>query len=207
MTATGYEEYREVLERVPHIRRVEIGDDGLGHLRVQIVSKSAQSPRHVVREIISLLRSAGWRDIKADNIVMVQIQPDDEGQRTIGRLRIAGYSVTFGTAGYEATCRLTHGSQVYEGIYTAVTTIPAVAEATLAAVNQALGSDTRLRLIEATEIVVAGVSISLALVADEDGEVVAGNAVQRDVPAEEIMMRAVLDAINRRFILYRGQKV
>jgi hypothetical protein len=85
--------------------------------------------------------------------------------------------------------------------------LEAVARAALAAVNQALGQLHGLHLIEATRMSVAGVALTLVVVADADGEVMAGNAINRDATPEEIMIRAVLDAINRRFVLFTGQRV
>ena len=206
MTAS-YEEYREILERVPHIQRVEITEGGPEGVRVQVVSQSPQSPRHVAREVVSLLRTAGWKDISADNVVIVHIQRDDEPRQSIGRLQIAGFSVTYGASGYEASCRLRHGSNVYEGEGVGSTSVLAVARATLGAVNRAFGPDNGIHLVDATQLTVSGVALSLVLVTDPDGEVMAGNAVQREVTGEETMMRAVLDAINRRFVLYTGQKI
>ncbi|NMP20992.1 hypothetical protein [Sulfobacillus harzensis] len=205
MTAT-YQQYREILERVPHIQREEIVEDGAGGLRVQVLSHSSQSPRHVVREIVSLLRTAGWHDIKTDDIVMVQIQQDTEQPKALGRLRIAGFAVTFGEAGYEATCRLVHGEHEFHGRGVAPDSVQAVAMATLQAVNVALGQKSGLKLVHAEQMSVAGVDLSLALVKDDE-DVTAGNAVRRESAPEETMMRAVLDAINRRFVLYTGQKV
>lgn len=204
---TEYAIYREILERVPHVRRAEIAEDGLGGYRVQVVSQSVQSPRHVVREIVSLLRMSGWRDIKPENVVVVQIQQEDEPRTNWGRLQIAGFSVTYGASGYEANCRLSHGNDVFEGEAVAPTSLEAVAQAAVAAVNQALGQNNGLHLMQATRMNVAGVALTLAVVADADGEVMAGNAINRDETPEEIMIRAVLDAINRRFVLFSGQKV
>lgn len=207
MTAE-YAIYREILERVPHIRRADITDDGFGGYRVHVVSQSMQSPRHVVREIVSLLRMSGWRDIKSDNVMVVQIQQEDETRTGWSRLQIAGFSVTFdAAAGYLAQCRLTHGSEAFVGEAAATSSLVSVANAALAAVNQALGPHSGLRLVEATQTNVSGISLSLALVDDVEGEVVAGIAVHREATAEETMIRAVLDAINRRFVLFSGQKI
>ncbi len=205
MTA-AYEEYRAILERVPHIQNVEIVDDGFGRARVQVLSHSSQSPRHVVREIVSLLRTAGWEDIKVDDVMMVQIQRDPDQRQALGRLRIAGFAVTYGDQGYEATCRLMHGEREFQGTGMAADSVQAVALATLGAVNNALGPKSGLKLMHAEELTVAGVAMALVLVKDED-DITAGNAIQRDLASEETMIRAVLDAINRRFVLYTGQKV
>ncbi len=199
--------YQEVLQRVPHIRRVDITEDEMGNYRVHVLSQSPQSPRHVVREIISLLRTSGWHDIKPENVMVVQVQQPDEPAQAKGRLKISGFSVTYGPSGYEADCRLSRLDQVYEGAAVAPTSFIAVARAALVAVNRAIGQENVLRLLEATQIAVAGVTLSLALVIDVDGEIVAGNAVQRELTADESIIRAVLDAINRRFVLFSGQKV
>ncbi|PSR20924.1 MAG: hypothetical protein C7B45_12890 [Sulfobacillus acidophilus] len=204
---TEFATYREILERVPHVRRAEIVEDGLGGFRVQVVSQSLQSPRHVVREIVSLLRMSGWHDIAPENVVVVQIQQEDEPRTNWGRLQIAGFAVTYGDSGYEANCRLSHGQKLYEGLAVAPSSLEAVARATVAAVNETLGQVSGLYLIEARHLSIAGVPLILAVVGDRDGDVMAGNAIHRDAPPEEVMIRAVLDAINRRFVVYTGQKV
>jgi hypothetical protein len=204
---TDYALYREILQRVPHVKRAEIADDGLGGYRVQVVSQSLQSPRHVVREIVSLLRTAGWHDVKSENVMVVQIQQDDEPRSNWGRLQIAGFSVSYGPMGYEADCRFTYGSEAFVGLAAAPTSVLAVARAAVEAVNQATGGDRGLHLLEATQLTISGVILWVALVSDVDGEVVAGNAVVRESTAEETVIRAVLDAINRRFVVFSGQKV
>ncbi len=204
---TEYAIYSEILERVPHITRANFTDDGLGGYRVHVVSHSVQSPRQVVREIVSLLRMSGWRDIKSDNVTVVQIQEGDEPRANWSRLQIAGFAVTYATSGYTAQCRLQHGSLSYEGEASSPSSHMAVAMAALAAVNEALGPHSGLHLIEAAQMTISGVMLSLALVTDVEGDVAAGIAVQRESTAEETMIRAVLDAINRRFVLFSGQKV
>lgn len=204
---TDYAIYREILQRVPHVKRAEIADDGLGGYRVQVVSLSPQSPRHVVREIVSLLRTSGWHDVNPDNIMVVQIQQDDEPRANWGRLQISGFAVTFGSSGYEAECRFSHANETYVGLAVAPTSVMAVARAAVAAVNHALGQENGLHLLEATQLSISGVTLSLALVTDVEGDVVAGNAVHRELTAEETVIRAVLDAVNRRFVLFSGQKV
>lgn len=204
---TEYAIYREVLERVPHVKRADISDDGAGGYRVQVVSQSGQSPRHVVRELVSLLRMAGWHDLKSENVMVVQIQQDDEPRANWGRLQISGFSVTYGPSGYEAECRFSHGSDAYVGVAVAPTSLLGVARASVAAVNQALGQENGLHLVEATQLSIAGVDMSVVLITDIDGDVVAGMAVHRDGTTEETMVRAVLDGINRRFVLFSGQKV
>lgn len=205
--ATEYATYRDILERVPHVSRADIVDDAMGGYRVHVVSKSEQSPRHVVREIVSLLRMSGWREIKADNVTVVQIRQDEGTANRGTRLKIAGFSVTYGASGYEAQCRFEHGSESYQGRATAPNSHLAIAHAALDAVNVALGPHSRLHLLEASQVTITNVPLSLALVTDVDDGVVAGIAVHREATEEETMIRAVLDAINRRFVLYLGQKV
>ncbi len=204
---TEYAIYRDILQRVPHVKSAEITDDGQGGYRVHVVSQSVQSPRHVVRELVSLLRMSGWHDIKMDNVMVVQIQQDDEPRANWGRLQIVGYSVNYGPSGYEANCRFAHGAETFVGMAVAPTSLLAVARAAVAAVNHALAQENGLHLIDATEITLSGVEMAVMLVTDIDGEVVAGMAIKRDQPVEETIVRATLDAINRRFVLFSGQKV
>lgn len=199
-------EYQRALSRVPHVRRVDIQVDPEGNPRVHVVSDSEQSPRHLVRELVSLLRSYGWSDVQADHVMVVKVQQEYDKAPGLGRLRITGYAVGYGIQGYEAECRLGQGVRVFSGHSTSPNAQVAMAEATLDAVNQAIGQTRFLSLVEITTLTVAGIALVVALVMDSDREVMAGNAMLREV-AEDSVVRAVLDAVNRRFVLFTGQKV
>jgi hypothetical protein len=101
---------------------------------------------------------------------------------------------------------LAHGDRQYQGHGESASVLHAVATATLDAVNTALGTPSLLTLLESQEVSAAGRQLALVVVGGPDGDIMAGNAVMYDT-WEETVIRAVLDAINRRFLLYSGQKV
>lgn len=203
----GYMRYQAVLERLPHVKRADVVEDGLGGYRVHVVSESEQSPRHIIRELVTLLRASGWHDIDQDNVTVVQMQPDNLHQPPRGRLKILGFSVGYGEGGYRAQCRLSHGSHTYEGESVAHHRDMAVAQSAVAAVNQAIGLQESIRVMSVRQLVQSGVTLVLVLINDLEGEIMAGNAIHRDTTVEETIVRAVLDAVNRRFVLYTGQKL
>ncbi|AEJ39019.1 hypothetical protein TPY_0824 [Sulfobacillus acidophilus TPY] len=201
-----YREFEAVLRRVPHIDHAEIISQDNGDVEVRVVSHSESAPRQVLREIVALLRSYGWTELNPEQIVMVKTQSPELSRPSMGRLKIGGYAVGFHQSGYRAESRLYYGERQYHGEAVSATVVLAMAGATLNAVNQALGPAAGLHVVEAKELPAAGRTIALIVVGDADGEVMAGNAVVYDT-LEDAVIRAVLDAINRRFILYSGQKV
>lgn len=204
--SSAFEEFQQVLARVPHVKRAQIYHGADGVPRVQVVSESSESPRHIVREIVALLRSSGWHNLGPEQVVVVKIQSEELGTQRAGRLRITGYGTGRLAEGYRAHCRLSYGDDDFEAESTSVNPSLALAEATLKAVSRAMGEEGLLRLHDVSSVATRGVEVILAVIQDLAGEYLAGNAMVRE-SAELAVVRATLDAVNRRFVMYTGQKV
>lgn len=196
--------YEDVILRIPYVKSASVLEEA-GVTRIQVLSDGRRPPRQIVREIVALVRSYGFRDISNDDVTVLEIQPDDEVQGR-SRLQIAGLSVAQSTVGVEASCRLSRGRATFEGKGQGSTLAIAVAMATVEAVNQALAPLEQLIFHGLETTRVGGIEVMVVTIADPDTEFLAGCSVVRDT-IEDTVVRATLDAVNRRVRVYSGQKV
>ncbi len=198
--------YEQVILRIPYITSVSVYQDSENDVRIQLLSDGTKSPRHIIREVGSLLRSYGFADVSEDAITVVQLQANDELERAGSRLMIAGFSVGNATGVITAECRLIRLDEIYEGQGRGATIPMAVAMATVEAVNKALAQLNQLTFngIEMTRV--GGVDVVVVTIADAGEEMLAGCGVLRDT-LEDTVIRATLDAVNRRILLFSGQKL
>lgn len=197
-------ECETIILQLPHIRTATVQQDAEGQIKVRVLTDSGEAPRHTVREILSVLRNYGWSEIRADAVTVVQVQSDGEDGPGPGRPKIAGFALGYGPAGVQATCRLTWQARAYEGRGIGATRPIAVAQATLAAVNEVLAQFSHL-LLNSVDVVAGNGADVVVMTVVDSGELLAGCAIVRET-LEESVMRAALDAVNRRFHLYTGQK-
>ncbi len=196
--------YEEVILRIPYVKSVSVLREA-DETRIQVLSDGTRPPRQIIREVVSLVRSYGFHDISQNAVTVLEVQSEDELPEG-SRLQIAGLSVAHSTIGIEAVCRLSRGGRTFEG-HGAGSTIPvAIAVATIDAVNQALAQLEQL-IFHGLEVTrVGGIDVVVVTIADRGEEFLAGCGVLRDT-IEDTVLRATLDAVNRRIRLYSGQKV
>lgn len=201
--ASPYDEYERVLLRIPQVKRAHIYEERLGQAKINVLTESTKPAQLIIREVLSALKSSGWASVEPDQIVVIQVQPESTTQQAPGRLLIVGYSLSHGTEGVNAQCRLARGDQQYEGSAVAPRAIEAVANAALRAVNASFGQTDYLQLVESSVVEAGGVKMMITVVSESNGEVLVGSAIVHG-PMEETVVRSALDAINRRFVLYTG---
>lgn len=166
------------------------------------MSDAGNSPRQLIRQLVSLLRNFGWKELRAEMVTVVQLGGSEGGLAAGSRLRIAGYAVARDGALVECTCRLSRLGTHYEGRGIGPTVVEALAQATIAAVNEAIG-ERLLVCLTAGLLDQGGIPVVLVTCRDGQGEILAGSAVKHEV-LEEAIVRAALDAVNRRVLLYTG---
>ncbi len=189
---------------MPGVVVVHVYDQEPARTRVHVVVRSASTPRQVVRQIVSLLRNFGWKEIEPSMVTVVQIQESEGEGAGHYRLRIIGYSLVRSALGLEGVCRLGWGGLQCEGKVQGSAPLAVMAEATVAAVNQAVGS-AWVVVLDAKLVEQGGRSVALIMVRYGDEEVLTGSAVMHGV-LEETVVRATLDAVNRRLVLYSGAR-
>lgn len=200
--ATSYQEYQRVILRLPGVISARVFDDAAGAPRVHVVSDASNTPRQLIRQLVSLLRNFGWKELRAEMVTVVQLGVPDGELAGGSRLRIAGYSVARDGALVEGTCRLSRLGTHYEGKGVGPSVVEALAQATIAAVNEAIG-ERMVVCLTAGLLDQGGVPVVLVTARDGQGEILTGTAVKHEV-LEEAIVRAALDAVNRRVVLYTG---
>lgn len=202
----SWQELENIILRIPYIRGAHVLLDEEGHPKIHVLATTAQAPRHIIREVTALLRSFGAADASADWVTVVQVHEEGDTAFSATRLSIAGFAVGHGGTGIQATCRLNRGSEYYESTAIGPSLPVAMAMATVGAVNEALARLDHLVFNGVDIIRSGGAEVVVATVVESASEVLSGSAVLRDT-MEDSVIRATLDAVNRRFVVYSGQKV
>jgi len=193
-----------MVTRMPGVMSAQISQEGEDDARVHVVAQSSAAPRLVVRQVVSLLRNLGWTEASPEWVTVVQVAPLDHSSHGGNRLKIVGYSVVRMGNALEARCRLGKGAIIFEGHEIGSAAHAVLAEATVAAVNQALGGP-MVSVLDTRVIAQADRRVVVAMIRFGAEEVMTGSAVVHDV-LEETVVRATLDAVNRRVVLYTGGK-
>jgi hypothetical protein len=201
---SAFQEYERMVIRMPGVVSAQIYQDDGQAPRVHIVSKALTPPRQMIRQVVSLLRNMGWQEMAPELVTIVQVAAADEDSPGHNRLKIFGYSLVRAGALFEARCRLGRGTAVFEGRAEGGIPATALAEATVAAVNETLGGAV-LAFLDVSILQQVEHSVVLAMVRFGKAEVLTGSAVVHGV-VEETVVRATLDAVNRRVVLYTGAK-
>ncbi len=198
----SFHKYEEIVSRMPGVVTAHVYDQGPERTRVHVVARSTATPRQLVRQIVSLLRNFGWKEIEPAMVTVVQMQESEDAGAGRYRLRIVGYALVRSALGLEGRCRLGWGGLQFEGKVHGPAPLTVMAEATIAAVNQAVGGPWVVAL-DAKLVEQADRSVALVMVRYGSEEVLTGSAVMHGV-LEETVVRATLDAVNRRVMLYSG---
>lgn len=202
--AASVQEYERMVMRMPGVISARVFEEDDRPPRIHVVSEAVFTPRQIVRQVVSLVRNMGWTDASTDMVSVVQIQRADDGTGAGNRLRIFGYSVKREANQLHGRCRLGRASAQFEGdAYGGVPTL-VVAGATVAAVNQILGQPL-LTLLDVKIVSQVGHSVVLTMIRFGEKQMLTGSAIVRGV-LEETVVRATLDAVNRRVVLYTGTK-
>ncbi|MCL4319106.1 MAG: hypothetical protein M1596_04335 [Firmicutes bacterium] len=202
----SWRELENIILRIPYIQGAHVVPDEEGHPKVHVLATAVQPPRHIIREVTALLRSVGFMNANADWVTVVQVHEEGDTAFSSTRLSIAGFAVGHNGSGIQATCRLNRGVEVFEAVAIGPSLAAAMAMATVGSVNEALARLDHLVFNGVDIIRSGGIEVVLVTVVESGNEVLSGSAVFRDT-MEDSVIRATLDAVNRRFLVYTGQKV
>ncbi len=190
--------------RMPGVMSAQVYQEEEQEPRVHVVAQAISTPRQMVRQVVSLLRNMGWTEVTPEMVTIVQIAPVDDGNQSGNRLKIFGYSLVRAGNALEGKCRLGRGTVVFEGREVGGIATDVLAEATVAAVNRALGGPI-LAFLDAQVITQSERLVVVAMIRFGKNELMTGSAIVHSV-LEETVVRATLDAVNRRVVLYTGGK-
>jgi len=200
----SFQEYERMVLRMPGVMSAQVYQEEEQEPRVHVVAQAIATPRQMVRQVVSLLRNMGWAEVTPEMVSIVQIAPVDDGNQSGNRLKIFGYSLVRAGNALEGKCRLGRGMVVFEGREVGGIATDVLAEATVAAVNRALGGPI-LAFLDAQVITQSERLVVVAMIRFGKNELMTGSAIVHSV-LEETVVRATLDAVNRRVVLYTGGK-
>ncbi len=196
-------ELEETLCRLPAIDAVRVISDGERVAEVHVLASPAKAAKQVVRDIQSLAMARYGIGIDRRTISVVQITPEDRNAE-LERPAIAGIIERPTGSTTEATVNLSWQGNLYEGMAVGPAATSArlrlIGEATLRALEQALGGDQMMQLDSVGVAAVGTRPVMIAQVVSMNGtteEVAVGSSLVRGDDAEAAV-RAVLDAMNRR---------
>jgi hypothetical protein len=212
-------DFEDSLRRIPGVRAVSVvtGADARP-TEVHVLSDRAKPPKQVVRDIQSLAMARYDLDIDHRIVSVVQIEDDavvsapGAEARETAEERVAESSprplveaVAVRVSGAEAQVSVTLrlGGDVFEGAAagssSTVTRPRLVAQATLAALGELLGTPAEVEHAVVVPVGVRHVAVSVVLVQVPriGDQLLSGSAVVRGDEADAVS-RSVLDALNRR---------
>lgn len=198
-------ELEETLARLTSVDAVRVVIDGDRISEVHVLSRPDKPAKQVVRDVQSLAMARYGANIDRRVVSVVQIQPDDGEGRAGDRPKIIGIEAIPKDSRMTAVVRLGWRGEEYEG--TAVGTVAAsarlrlVGEATLRALEQALGGGPPMALDAIGQPTLGMRDVMVAVVVSQNGtaeQIAVGSALCTDGETAEAAVRAVLDALNRR---------
>lgn len=204
--STSWRDLENVILRIPEVQGAQVLTDAEENPKIHVLATSERAPRHIVREVTALVRSFGLANADPDWVTVVQVHDDNDSPLSSTRLTIAGFSVGHVAVGVSATCRLRRSDEVYEVTALGPSVPVAMSIATVGCVNQALAPLGQLAFHGVDIIRSGGTKVVLVTVAEAGEEILSGSAVVRDT-MEDSVIRAALDAVNRRFLVYTGRKI
>lgn len=209
------EAYRALLAELPGVFAAGLRSDGDGvPAEIHILAAMDRNPKQIVRDVQSALFAAYGLEIDHRIISVAQLpqnplEPADPPAPDVQtppaaniRLLVAGVESRLKNGGYSIAVHLAHAGQIYTGEAhcrdTSIQRCRAIAQATLDAVHQFLGSEV-FSLLEVKQTSVWGETVAMTVLeyaGDSDTNVLIGAAMQSgDMPLS--IVHSTLDALNR----------
>lgn len=197
----NYRELEEALCRLPTVDAARVVGDNGRVAEVHILAAPAKAPKQIVRDVQSLAMASFGITIDRRSVSVVQI---DRSDRAPGE-RPAVLEIKEVPQGSRINATVTLGWQgevfVGEagGPAASATRLRMVGEATLQALEQAIGGETGLALAALEVVSVGGRDVAVAQVVVVSGgeeRTTVGSALAGHDPSQSAV-RAVLDALNR----------
>ena len=204
-------EYQLLLNKLPGIIRSKIVTDENGNLiEIHILSDVSRSPKQIVRDIQSALLANDNLQVDHKIISVAQIEDNQIGIREF-RLSIDSIQMLSRQSKVEARVILKKDEQQFEGTSTGGNSplgrLRIVAEATLKAVHQFCNKEFLFVLSDVLPITLANrkvITVSVMHFTEKGDEHLSGSAfVHSD--ENEAVVKATMDAINRRLVLSNGK--
>ena len=210
------ETYRALLAQLPGVFAAGLRSDDSGMpTEIHILAAMDRNPKQIVRDVQSALFAAYGLEVDHRIISVAQLPQNpldatdtpNSDEQTVSitpdvRLLVAGVESRLKNGGYSIAVHLAHAGQIYTGEAhcrdTSIQRCRAIAQATLDAVHQFLGSEV-FSLLEVKQTSVWGETVAMTVLeyaGDSDTNVLIGAAMQSgDMPLS--IVHSTLDALNR----------
>jgi len=204
------EEIESLLEQLPGIQSARIVVNDWGAIEeVHILATAERNPKQVVRDVESSLAARWGINVDHKKVSVAQLTGTKESASPV-RLKILQVSLAQDTGKNQVEAKVLLGKAGdedvrFEGVAEAANSVPqarrALAQATLSAVNQVIQADYSF-LLEEVGVTDLGprtiVLVTVALMTPRGNEEVLAGAVVNKGDPNGAVVKAVLDAINRR---------
>lgn len=185
------------VRRLSGIRSVGITRDPAGNLeQIRLLADGDREPRHLVREVVSLLSVWAGLDVPAEAFEVIQLSDDEKRPRA----RIVGYRETPCGPLVTAEVDLATGDRVTRGAASGPASShlrPRIAaEAAADAMNRRLAGP-GLCVVGSAEVVPLNSHRTVLVLAYLQGQPYTGSALIRGDEVGEAAVKATLDALNR----------
>jgi hypothetical protein len=205
------EEYQLLLNKLPGILSSRINVDDKGNItEIHILSDVSRSPKQIVRDIQSALLANNNLQVDHKIISIAQVEDNQIGIREF-RLSIDSIQMFSRKTKVEALVLLKKDDQIFEGNSIGGNSpegrMRVVAEATLMAVHQFCKKEFLFVLSDVLPITLANrkaITVSVLHFTEKGDEYLCGSAFIHNDESETVV-KATLDAINRRLVNYCGK--
>ncbi|MGB4564252.1 MAG: hypothetical protein WBJ00_05620 [Dethiobacteria bacterium] len=202
-------EIETVICQVQGVLSSRVVFEGEEIVEVHVLADHTRSPKQIVRDIESAVMVKSGTHLDHKRISVAQL--GHEGRHLVNNSpRLLLYEIAYASQGGEirVTVTVTLGEDRYsftcKGPYSSKNRLRLVAKSTIGAVEEYLGTDSRLVVDDIKKVSLTGqeaVIVSITYFVDSREETLLGVALIRDGDDREAAAKASLDAINRRLLV------
>lgn len=197
--------------RLPDVVAARLVTDEVGRpLEIHVLAQTGKHAKQIVRDVQSVALASFGIDIDRRIVSVVQLTPNGDGPPVAkAPPRVKAQGIDVGTTGLRTSIRVTlsadgHATGFSEGASAGSIRPRLVANATLDALRQLEPAASRLDVVGAEITRVGSHDVALVTVVAVEASVeshLAGSAIVHHSP-DDAVVRAVLDAVNRRLPIW-----
>jgi phosphopantetheinyl transferase (holo-ACP synthase) len=203
------QEYESFLNKIPGIISSKIVLNQEGNIvELHILASTARNPKQISRDIQSALLAKYGIPLDHKVISIAQIQDESKICYSNSRLVLKNISISMEDSQIEARVVLTKDDKVFEGVSRGINftqgRFRALAEATINAIQQFLGSECMFSVIDIQKTTISGKPVCIVAVSQVTEQIenflVGSSPIEQD--DNKAVVKAVLDALNRKLGKY-----
>lgn len=201
-------DWEDTLEKIRGVLSVRVMVKDNQVTTVQVLARAGRHPKQLTRDVVSVLLARHGLDLDPKLVNVAQVESSEDLIDGPGRVRLAALDYRFRGNWVEIDVSLEYGGRLLSGSAqgSAVASYPLrlVAQATLGALAAGLpGMDVLFTVEDVSSSRLAGwavMVVGVGVVGPDGDELLTGSCLVRG-DEREAVVRATLDAVNRRFAL------